>query len=96
MVYSTTRILLNATNGLIKCADSFKAWTISFPLFSNAGNEPANMHVESNHCPTKFWLAPVQLARSVGYNARELNEIRKLAIGNVEFFKENWHEHFSS
>lgn len=67
-----------------------------FFFFSNEGNEPAHIHVESGDCYAKFWLDPVQLARSVGYNARALNEIRKLAIGNVTFFKEKWHEHFGS
>jgi hypothetical protein len=67
-----------------------------FFFFSNEGHEPAHIHVESGDCYAKFWLDPVRLARSVGYNARELNELRKLAIGNVKFFKEKWHEHFGS
>jgi len=67
-----------------------------FFFFSNEGNEPAHIHVESGDCYAKFWLDPVQLVKSVGCNARELNEMRKLAIGNVNFFKEKWHEHFGS
>ena len=37
---------------------------------------------------------PVQLARSVDFNARELNEIRKLVLENLSFLKEKWHEYF--
>jgi len=37
-----------------------------------------HIHVESNEKYAKFWLEPVQLARSTGYSAKELNEIRGL------------------
>lgn len=67
-----------------------------FFFFSNEGNEPRHIHVESGGKYAKFWLEPVQLARSVDFNARELNEIRKLILENLNFVKEKWHEHFGS
>jgi hypothetical protein len=67
-----------------------------FFFFSNEGNEPPHIHVESGNKYAKFWLEPVQLARSVDFNARELNEIRKLILENLNFVKEKWHEHFGS
>lgn len=65
-----------------------------FFFFSNEGNEPIHIHVESDDKYAKVWLMPVQLAKSVGYSARELNEIRKLILENIDLFKEKRHEHF--
>ena len=67
-----------------------------FFFFSNEGNEPQHIHVESSNKYAKFWLEPVQLARSVDFNARELNEIRKMILENLNFVKEKWHEYFGS
>jgi hypothetical protein len=65
-----------------------------FFFFSNEGGEPVHIHVESDDKYAKFWLDPVQLAKSVGYTAHELNEIRKLVINNEDMLKEKWHEYF--
>lgn len=65
-----------------------------FFFFSNEGDEPIHIHVESDDKYAKVWLMPVQLAKSVGYSARELNEIGKLVLENIDLFKEKWHEHF--
>jgi hypothetical protein len=65
-----------------------------FFFFTNEGNEPIHIHVESDDKYAKFWLDPVQLAKSVGYGAKELNEIRKLVLENLNLFKERWYEHF--
>jgi hypothetical protein len=65
-----------------------------FFFFSNEGDEPVHIHVESDNKYAKFWLEPVQLARSVGYSARELSEIRDLIMENVSVFKRRWHEYF--
>ncbi len=50
-----------------------------FFFFSKEINEPPHIHIESDDNYAKFWLEPVELAKSIGYNARELNEIRKLS-----------------
>jgi hypothetical protein len=57
-----------------------------FFFFSNEGDEPIQIHVESGDKYAKFWLEPVQLAKSVGYNARELSEIRNLIRGKRKRF----------
>ncbi len=44
-----------------------------FFFFSNDMSEPVHIHVESKRKISKFWLEPIQLAKSVGYNARELS-----------------------
>ena len=53
-----------------------------------------HIHVESNEKYAKFWLEPVQLARSIGCSAKELNKIRGLVLENLNLFKEKWNEYF--
>ncbi len=66
-----------------------------FFFFSNEGNEPAHVHVESGDQYAKFWVDPVKLAKSVGYNAKELNEIGKLVGKHEKLIREKWDEHFN-
>ena len=66
-----------------------------FFFFSNEADEPVHIHVESDDKYVKFWLEPVRLAKSVGYNAKELNEIRNLIVENVNIIKRKWDEYFS-
>jgi hypothetical protein len=65
-----------------------------FFFYSNEGNEPKHIHVETDDNYAKFWLEPVQLAKSIGFSAKELNKVRKLVLENVNIFKERWNEHF--
>ena len=67
-----------------------------FFFFSNEGAEAPHIHVETAEKYAKFWLNPVALASSVGYNARELRELRELAETNKDLFLRRWHEHFGS
>ncbi len=71
-----------------------KVGRFRFFFFSNEGHEPVHIHVESDGQYAKFWLEPIQLARSIGYNASELNEIRKLISEKSDLFKEKWHDYF--
>jgi hypothetical protein len=65
-----------------------------FFFFSNENTEPRHVHVESGDSYVKFWLDPVELASSIGYNGRELNIIRRMVLENVDFIKEKWDAHF--
>ena len=65
-----------------------------FFFFSNEGFEPAHIHVESGDGYAKFWITPIVLASSSGYNSTELNKIRKLTVENEELFLEKWNEYF--
>ena len=66
-----------------------------FFFFSNEGNEPPHIHIESAGHYAKFWLAPVTLAQSVGYHASELRHLRELVEKHHNLFKERWDEYFS-
>jgi hypothetical protein len=41
-------------------------------------SEPPHVHVEREDKTCKFWLEPLELARSHGFSARELSLIRRL------------------
>lgn len=65
-----------------------------FFFFSNEGVEPPHVHVESADNYAKFWLAPVSLAQSIGYNSGELNTVRRLVEQNRPLFLERWNDYF--
>ena len=65
-----------------------------FFFFSNEAKEPIHIHVESDNKYAKFWLEPLHLAKSVGYSAKELNEIRNMIMENVDIFRRRWDEYF--
>lgn len=64
-----------------------------FYFFSKEDNEPPHVHVETAENAAKFWLSPVTLAWAVGYNSRELRQLRELVEDNAALFLEKWYEH---
>ena len=67
-----------------------------FFFFSNEGREPPHVHVEAAGRYAKFWLDPIALDWSVGYNARDLGQLWELVEEHQIFLKEKWHEYFES
>ncbi len=65
-----------------------------FYFFSREGHEPPHIHVETAENAAKFWLSPVTMAWAVGYNSKEIGQVRKLVEANANFFLEKWYEHF--
>jgi len=65
-----------------------------FFFFSNEGGEQPHIHIATAEKYAKFWLNPVALDRSVGYNVSEVTKLREIVIEHCEFLKEKWHEHF--
>ncbi len=56
-------------------------------------NEPTHVYVERENSTCKFWLEPIELARSHGFSAHELNVIRRLIRAQRVAILEVWHEH---
>jgi Domain of unknown function (DUF4160) len=73
-----------------------RAGKYRFFFFSNERGEPRHIHVESGDNYAKFWLEPLDLARSVGYKDIELAEIRKLIQENIIILKASWDAYFGS
>ncbi|MFI5329653.1 MAG: DUF4160 domain-containing protein [Desulfobaccales bacterium] len=66
-----------------------------FFFFSNEGYGKPHIHVDSGDNYAKFWLRPVNLAKSFGYKPAELTMLRKLVESREELFWEKWHEYFA-
>jgi hypothetical protein len=64
-----------------------------FFFYSNEGTEPMHIHVEKGDDVAKFWLDPIELDSSYGFNASEVNKIRKMVIENAENLIKAWNEH---
>jgi hypothetical protein len=65
-----------------------------FYFFSNEGFEPPHIPVERGGASAKVWLAPVAVARNIGYSGPELNEIVRKVRENAATFLEAWNGYF--
>jgi hypothetical protein len=57
-------------------------------------NEPPHVHVDRDDQSAKFWLAPVALARNLGFNAVELRRVQGLVAEHEPQLLEVWNEYF--
>ena len=65
-------------------------------FYSHEPNEPPHIHVDRDNRSAKFWLQPVALARNVGFNAQELNEIQRIVRAEQSTLWEAWHGYFGT
>jgi hypothetical protein len=63
-------------------------------FYSHEPNEPPHVHVDRDDQSAKFWLAPVALARNLGFAPAELRRIQRLVFENKDLLLEEWNEHF--
>ncbi len=64
-----------------------------FFFWSYDCTEPRHIHVKREKMLAKFWLDPVILVTNNGFRARELREIERIIVGNLELLREVWDEH---
>ena len=57
-------------------------------------DEPPHVHVDRDDQSAKFWLAPVALARNLGFTAVELRRVQRLVAGHELQLLEVWNEYF--
>lgn len=62
-----------------------------FSFYSHEDGEPPHVHVRSGDGLAKLWLAPVSLAKSRGFNAREIAAIFRIVRTHSHRFLELWH-----
>jgi hypothetical protein len=67
-----------------------------FFFYSRETTEPPHVHIQTAEKSAKFWLNPVALARSVGYNQSELSRLYELVEQHRVTFQEAWDEHFGT
>ena len=59
-----------------------------FFWYSHEPGEPPHVHVDRDDCSAKFWIAPVALARKLGFAAHELRRIRGIVESEHTAFLE--------
>jgi len=65
-----------------------------FFFYSGDREEPPHVHVERERNKAKFWLDPVRLQNSGGYNRSEINRIQRLVEENQKMLLEKWNDYF--
>jgi len=56
--------------------------------------EPPHFHVDRDDQSAKFWLAPVTLARNLGFSAVELRRVERLVEDHQARLLEAWNGRF--
>lgn len=65
-----------------------------FFFYSGDGDEPRHIHVERDDCIAKFWLEPVVLQNSGGFDRREINRIHHLVATHQQECIDAWNRFF--
>jgi hypothetical protein len=70
----------------------------SYRLFFYAcdGAEPPHDHIESDDKIAKFWLRPVRLQESGGFNRVEIGRLQAIVEENLETLLRSWEAYFGS
>jgi Domain of unknown function (DUF4160) len=66
-----------------------------FFFYAGDRDEPPHVHVERDKNIAKFWLDPVRLQNSGGFNRMELNRIQKLVEEKTIDLLRSWNEYFN-
>jgi hypothetical protein len=67
-----------------------------FFFYSDEGSEPPHVHVQRDDMVAKFWLVPVSLQGSGGFNRSEISRIRAIVVDRQEQLIEAWHDYFGT
>jgi hypothetical protein len=65
-----------------------------FHFYSDEGNEPPHIHVDTGDGECKFWLTPVRLARTERIKPTELRKLEMIVAEYEQVFLEKWHDYF--
>jgi Domain of unknown function (DUF4160) len=63
-----------------------------FHFYSDEGDEPVHIHVDTGEGECKFWLDPVVLAKSVNIAPIDIRKIEWLVFEHRNFLMEKYHE----
>jgi len=65
-----------------------------FYFFSHEPNEPPHVHVDRDEATMKVWLDSLEVAKSRGFRAHEMNGIVAMVADNQVKLLEAWHDYF--
>ena len=66
-----------------------------FFFYAGDREEPFHIHVEHDDNTAKFWLDPVRIQYSHGFNSTEIRHIQKLINDNQKHLIGKWNEYFN-
>ena len=71
-----------------------RAGPYRFFFYASDRDEPHHIHVERDDKVAKYWLDPIRLQSSGGFNRFELKRIRSIIEENHEYLMEALNEYF--
>jgi uncharacterized protein DUF4160 len=66
-----------------------------FYFYPADGSEPRHVHVNRDDYEVKFWLDPVRLGFNRGFSQRELRDIERLVVQNLNQLRTAWDAYFT-
>jgi hypothetical protein len=66
-----------------------------FFFYAGDREEASHIHIEREEKIAKFWLDPIRLQNSGGFNRMEISQILKIINRYYPQLVEAWHEYFS-
>jgi hypothetical protein len=81
-------------NPCVSVANNGFSGSFRFHFYSDEGNEPPHIHMETPDGECKFWLEPIRLARNKGVSPVNVREIEKLVFDHQLFFKDKFNDYF--
>ena len=66
-----------------------------FFFYATDRDEPPHVHVEREDKLIKFWIDPVRLQYSIGFNRSEIRRIERIIQEKSVRFLEAWNAYFS-
>lgn len=66
-----------------------------FFFYSNEGSESPHIHVQKAEGLAKFWLSPVSMVNTTGFNRKQLQRIEEIIREHLAELQEAWHEYFT-
>jgi hypothetical protein len=73
-----------------------RAGPYRFFFYAGDRDEPPHVHAERDDKVAKFWLDPIRLERSGGFNRTELRRLYKLVNEYQVKLLEAWNDYFGS
>ena len=74
----------------------FRSGPYRFFFYAGDRDEPSHVHVEHDEKIAKYWLDPVRLQSSGGFNRFELKRIRSIIEENQSILMEAWNVYFGN
>lgn len=65
-----------------------------FFFYAGDRDEPQHVHIERDDKIAKFWLEPIRLQRSGGFNRTEIGRMRGIIEDHREQLVEGWNDYF--